>query len=156
MPNGLVADTTLVANQFYLDIDGSPAVMLMSVSGLDVSVESVELVQTTKDGKAVRIRTMSSPQKTGQLTMTRLAVADAGGDGMWKWFKEIHDKGATTQTRKNGSVVLYSSDHKELARYNFRNSWISKISIDGLDISNGSPMKETITLEYDALERRMS
>ena len=153
MPNELVADTALIANSFYLEVDGSPLSMLMSVSGLDVGVEVTELQQTTKDGKQVVIKTLAAKQKTGQLTLTRLAVVDIGSDGMWQWFKNTSEKGALKDARKNGSVVMYSSDHKELARYNFVNGWISKIAVDGLDVSNNSPMKDTITLEIDHLSR---
>ncbi|MGN6242854.1 MAG: phage tail protein [Motilibacteraceae bacterium] len=153
MPNDLVADTTLIANSFFLEIDGNPMSMLMSVSGLDVGVEVAELTQVGKDGKLLTIKTLGQKQKTGQLTLTRLAVVDIDNDGIWKWFKSTSEKGAMTAARKNGSVVMYDASHKELARYNFVNGWISKISVDGLDVSNNSPMKETITLEIDRLER---
>lgn len=153
MPNDLVADTTLIANAFFLEIDGNPMSMLMSVNGLDVGVEVTELTQSTAGGKMVTIKTLAQKQKTGQLTLTRLAVVDIGNDGIWKWFKSTSEKGAMKDARKNGSVVMYDASGKELARYNFTAGWISKISVDGLDVGNNSPMKETITLEIDRLER---
>lgn len=153
MPNELVADTTLIANSFFLEIDGNPMSMLMSVGGLDVGVEVTELQQVAKDGKLHTIKTLAQKQKTGQLTLTRLAVINIGSDGIWKWFKDTSEKGAMTAARKNGSVVMYDAKHTELARYNFINGWISKIAVDGLDVGNNSPMKETITLEIDRLER---
>jgi phage tail-like protein len=153
VPNDLVANTTLIANSFFLEIDSNPMSMLMSVSGLDISVEATELQQVGKDGKLLTIKTLAQKQKTGQLTLTRLAVVDIANDGIWKWFKTTAEKGPKTEERKNGSVVMYDSSHVELARFNFTAGWISKISVDGLDVSNNSPMKETITLEIDRLER---
>ncbi len=153
MPNALVADTGLIGNAFYLDVDGAPLTMLTSVSGLDIGVEVTNLMQTSADGKAVWTRTLAAKQSVGTLILTRLAVVDTTSDGIWKWFQETSLKGALDAARKTGSVVLYGSDSTELGRYNFTNGWISKISLDALDVSSGTPIKETITLEIDFLER---
>jgi hypothetical protein len=111
------------------------------------------LMQTSADGKAVWTRTLAAKQNVGTLTLTRLAVVDTTADGIWKWFQETSLKGALDAARKTGSVVLYGSDSTELGRYNFTNGWISKIALDALDVSSGTPIKETITLEIDFLER---
>lgn len=153
MPNALLSDTALISNAFYLEIDGTPLTMLMSVSGLDIGVEATDLRQTTATGQAVWTRTLGTKQKSGTLTMTRLAVVDTASDGIWKWFQDTSLKGSLDSARKNGAIVLYSSDGKELGRYSFTKGWISKIALDGLDISAGNPLKETITLEIDLLER---
>ncbi|MBT0768218.1 phage tail protein [Kineosporia sp. J2-2] len=153
MPNTLVSDTALISNAFYLEIDGAPLTMLISVSGLDISVEATDLRQTTATGQAVWTRTLGTKQKGGTLQMTRLAVVDTASDGIWKWFSDTSLKGSLEAARKNGSIVLYSSDGKELGRYNFTNGWISKIGLDQLDITSGNPLKESITLEIDLLER---
>lgn len=153
MPNALLSDTALISNAFYLEIDGTPMTMLMSVSGLDIGVEVTDLRQTTATGQAVWTRTLGTKQKGGTLSMTRLAVIDTASDGIWKWFSETSLKGSLDAARKNGSIVLYSSDGKELGRYNFTKGWISKIALDGLDISSGNPLKETITMEIDLLAR---
>lgn len=153
MPNALVADTGLIGNAFYLEVDGTPLTMLTSVSGLDIGVEVTNLMQTSADGKAVWTRTLAAKQNVGTLTLTRLAVVDTTSDGIWKWFQETSLKGALDAARKTGSVVLYGSDSTELGRYNFTNGWISKIALDALDVSSGTPIKETITLEIDFLER---
>jgi phage tail-like protein len=153
MANSLVADTSLIGNAFFLEFDGSPMSMLTSVSGLDIGVEVTNLMQTSADGKSVWTRTLAAKQSVGTLILTRLAVVDTTSDQIWTWFKETSLKGALDAARKTGSVVLYGSDSTELGRYNFTNGWISKIALDALDISSGAPLKETITLEIDFLER---
>ncbi len=153
MPDTVVADIGLMSNAFFLEIDGSPMTMLTGVSGLDVGVEATNLQQTTKDGKITWTRTLGTKQTVGTLTLTRLAVSDAGADGIWSWFKDTSLKGALNDARKGGSVVMYSSDGQELGRYSFTNGWVSKIALESLDITNGNPLKETITLEIDFLER---
>jgi len=153
MSSTVTADTGLMSNAFYLEVDGDPMTMLTGVSGLDVGVEATNMQQTTKDGKITWTRTLGTKQTVGTLSLTRLAVTDAGSDGVWTWFKDTSLKGALTGARKGGSVVMYSSDNKELARYTFTNGWVSKIALESLDVSSGNPLKETITLEIDFLER---
>jgi phage tail-like protein len=153
MADVVVADTGLMSNAFYLEIDGNPMTMLTGVRGLDVGVQATNLQQTTKDGKISWTRTLGTKQTVGTLMLTRLAVTDAGADGVWTWFKDTALKGALQGARKGGSVVMYASDGKELGRYSFTNGWVSKISLEDLDITNGNPLKETITLEIDFLER---
>ena len=76
---------------------------------------------------------------------------------MWKWFNEIRDAGlkATDRTglRKNGSIVLYDSARNEVARFNFFNSWPSKIGTDQLSVDSNEVVKENITLVIERLER---
>ncbi|GLY29474.1 phage tail protein [Kineosporia sp. NBRC 101731] len=151
----VVSNTGLMSNAFYLEVDGSPMTMLTGVSGLDVSVEATDMQQTTAKGQMVWTRTLGSRQTSGTLTLTRLAVDDSPTDGVWQWFSKVKDKGSLTDARKNGSVVLYATDHAtELGRYNFTNGWVSKIALDSLDVSSGNPLKETISLEIDSLERK--
>jgi phage tail-like protein len=43
---------------------------------------------------------------------------------------------------------------KEISRWNFFNAWPSKIEADGLDATKTDPVSETITLQYEKLERK--
>jgi phage tail-like protein len=155
MPDTAVdSNTGLMSNAFYLEVDGTPMTMLTGVDGLEVSVEATDMQQTTDKGKMVWTRTLGSRKNSGTLTLTRLAVDNSTSDGIWKWFMAIKDKGSLTDARKNGSVVLYASDHStELGRFNFTNGWVSKIATDALDVSSGNPLKEKISLEIDSLIR---
>ena len=58
-----------------------------------------------------------------------------------------------TNNRKNGSIVLYDSTNAEVARFNFINGWPSKIATDQLSVESNDPVKETITLTIERLER---
>ncbi|GAB6897080.1 phage tail protein [Kineosporia succinea] len=148
------SNTGLMSNAFYLEVDGTPMTMLTGIQGLDVSVEATDMQQTTDKGKMVWTRTLGSRKNSGTLTLNRLAVDNATSDGIWQWFTKIKDKGSLTDARKNGSVVLYASDHAtELGRFTFTNAWVSSISTDSLDVSSGNPLKETIKLEIDSLVR---
>ena len=157
MPNDLIGNDPLVAQNFFLEIDGSVITMLSGVSGLDVEVDAVTVAQVGKDGKKQMIKALGDQSKAPDLQLTRMAPADAAGDAMWKWFNEVRDKGLAianrASARKNGSIVLYDTTNAEVARFNFFNAWPSKIATDALSVDSNEVVKETITLQCERLER---
>lgn len=157
MPNDLIDKDPLIAQNFFLEIDGEVVTILSSVSGLDVEMEVATAQQVGKDGKSKMIKTLAGRNKAGDLSLVRLAPSDSTQDKLWGWFHDIRNKGILlsdrTNNRKNGSVVLYDSTHKEVARFNFTNGWPSKISTDQLSVDSNDPVKETVTLTIESLER---
>jgi len=157
MPNDLISTDPMVAQNFFLEIDGDVVSILASVSGLDVEVDVVSIQQTGKDGKAQTVKTLGTVTKAPDLSLVRMAPADSSSDKLWTWFNEIKEKGIKladrTNQRKNGSIVMYDSTSAEVARFNFFNGWPSKISTDQLSVDSNDPVKETITLTIERLER---
>jgi phage tail-like protein len=157
MPNELISGDPLIAQNFFLEIDGAVVSILTSVSGLDLEVEVASAQQVGKDGKSQIVKTLAGRNKQGDLTLTRLAPADSTQDKLWQWFHDIRNKGILqndrTNNRKNGSVVIYDSTHGEVARFNFTHGWPSKISTDQLSVDSNDPVKENITLTIETLER---
>lgn len=152
----LISTDPIVLRNFYLEIDGEKLV-LSGVSGLDMELEVVPLSQNGKDGKQQHIKTLGGTLKAPDLTITRMAPAKATDDPIWKWFKEIRDGGFKiadrTGHRKNGSIVLYDSAYMEVGRFNFFKGWPSKIATDALSSDSNEPMKETITLVCERIDR---
>lgn len=157
MPNELFNGDPLIAQNFFLEIDGSVVSVLISVSGLDVEMEVATSQQVGETGKSGIVKTLAGRNKQGDLTLTRLAPPDSTQDKLWGWFHDIRNKGILqadrTNNRKNGSVVLFDSTHKEVARFNFTNGWPSKISTDQLSVDSNDPVKESITMTIETLER---
>lgn len=158
MPNeALIAVDPLIAQNFFLEIDGAIVSILASVSGLDVEMEVATTQQVGKDGKSQIVKTLGNRNKPPDLSLTRLAPPDATQDKMWGWFNDIYTKGILlqdrTNNRKSGSIVMYDSTHVEVARFNFTNGWPSKISTDQLSVESNDPVKETITLTIESLAR---
>ena len=156
MPNDLLSTDPIVAQNFYLEIDGEN-IVLSGVSGLDMEFQVSEIQQVGKDGKAQMIKTRGNVLKVPDLSVTRMAPLDAMSDPIWKWFHDIRDKGFVGATRtggrKNGSIVLYDSSFTEVGRFNFFNGWPSKIGTDAVSTESNDPVKETITLVIERLER---
>ena len=157
MPNDLLDNDPLIAQNFFLEIDGEVVTMLTSVSGLDIEMDVATLQQVGKDGKSVIAKTLAGRNKPPDLSLVRMAAVDATSDKLWTWFTDIESKGIQladrTNQRKNGSIVLYDSTHTEVARFNFTNGWPSKISTDQLSVDSNDPVKETITLVCERLQR---
>jgi phage tail-like protein len=158
MPNAaLIASDPLIALNFFLEIDGEVVSILASVSGLDIELEVATAQQIGKSGKSETVKTLAGRNKVGDLSLVRLAAIDSTSDKLWVWFHKIRTGGmaalARDTNRKNGSVVLYDSTHTEVARFNFTNGWPSKISTDQLSVDSNDPVKETITLVIETLER---
>lgn len=156
MPNDLISNDPIVARNFYLELDGENLV-LSGVSGLEIELDVVSIAQNGKDGKQQHIKTLGGVLKAPQITVTRMAPLNAKNDPVWKWFLRIRDGGmkaaARSATRKNGSIVLYDSAYDEVGRFNFFNGWPSKIATDSLSTDSNDPMKETIVLEVERIER---
>ncbi len=156
MPNDLISTDPIVAQNFYLEIDGQN-IILSGVSGLDVEADVVTIQQVGKNSKAQAIKTRGNVNKAGDLTITRMAPLDAKKDPVWSWFNDIRAKGfagnARVTNRKNGSVVLYDSAFTEVGRFDFFNGWPSKISTDAVSTDSNEAVKETITLVIERLER---
>jgi phage tail-like protein len=157
VPNDLISTDPLIAQNFFLEIDGEVMTMLSGVSGLDIEVDVSSLQQVGKGGQMQIVKTLGSQNKAPDLSLTRMAPADSSSDAMWKWFIEIRDKGLKitdrASNRKNGSVVMYDSTNAEVARFNFFHAWPSKISTDSLSVDSNDAVKETITLVCERLER---
>jgi len=157
MPNELLSNDPLVAQYFFLEIDGKPLTMLSGVSGLDLEIDVVTIQQQGPDGKQQSIKTRGTVTKAGDLSLTRMAAIDVTQDGIWKWFTDVRDKGfgiaERASNRKNGSVVMYDSSTKEVGRFNFYNAWPSKIATDAMSTDSNDPVKETITLVCERIER---
>ncbi len=156
MANDLISQDPLVAQNFYLELDGV-SIVLSGVGGLDLEFDVVTIAQAGPGGVKQQVKTRGSILKVSDLSITRMAPMNALDDPIWKWFYAIHDKGFVigdrVGNRKNGSVVLYDSSLAEIGRYNFFNGWPSKISTDQVSSDSNEPVKETITLVIERLQR---
>jgi phage tail-like protein len=148
----------LIGTNFFFEIDGEVIANLTSVDGLSLELEKADITQRTTSGQFVQHVAFSKPKWTGELTVKRLAPLDASNDAMWTWFNTIRDKGMSADNRsgerKNGSIVVYDSTMTEIGRWNFYDAWPSKIENDGFDVSKNDPVGESITIQYEKLERK--
>lgn len=157
MPLNLTKADPLVATNFFLTIGQETITNITSVEGLRMEVDAVDLNQRGTKGVLIQHKMMAKPKLAGELTFKRIQPNQITTDPIWKWFLLVRNTGmkATGRTtpRRSGSIVGYDSSLTEVSRWNFTESWPSKIEVDGYDVTKNDPLHETVTLQYETLLR---
>ena len=71
---------------------------------------------------------------------------------LWNWHYAMH-QGNVVEARRNGSVVLYDYTLGEVARYNFFNGWVSKITMGSAKAGANEILTEEISIVCEELIR---
>ncbi|HXJ65909.1 MAG TPA: phage tail protein [Actinomycetota bacterium] len=138
----------LTTFSFHVELDGIDIGAFKEASGVDSETEIVEYKETTKDGKMI-IRKLPGAMKWSDITLKKRI--DSKKD-LWDWRKEV-EQGDIDNARRNGSIVLYDSTAKEVARWNFMNGWPSKWKGADLNAGENAVAVEEITITHEGLER---
>jgi len=150
MPGGVptLPQDALVAQRFKIEIKGTAIATFQEVSGLVSELEVVELKANDMMGKPI-VKKMIGAHKPPTITLKR--AADSSMD-LWNWHKSALD-GDLVGARREGSIVQMDFTHTEVARYNFYEAWISKLSASGMKAGDNSPSIEEVTIVCERLER---
>ncbi len=138
----------LTTFSFHVELDGIDIGAFKEASGVDSETEIVEYKETTKDGKML-IRKLPGAMKWSDITLKKRI--DSKKD-LWDWRKEV-EQGDIDSARRNGSIVLYDSTAKEVARWNFMNGWPSKWKGADLNAGENAVAVEEITITHEGMER---
>jgi phage tail-like protein len=144
---GLATDA-LASYTFSIEIDRTEIAQFSEVSGLASEVDVIELKENTIDGKLV-IHKAPGAIKPATLTLKR---AKNSSTELWKWHEAVM-QGKLGDARRNGSVVMKSFDGSEVARYNFENAWVSKVSMGTLKAGSNEVLMEEVSIVTEALNR---
>jgi phage tail-like protein len=138
----------LASYLFAINIDGIEIAQFAEVSGLVSELDVVELKENTADGKLI-IHKAPGAMKPPTITLKR---AKNSSKAIWEWHESML-QGKVGDGRKNGSIVLKSYDGSEVARYNFTNAWVSKISTGTLKAGANEVLMEEASLVCESVER---
>jgi phage tail-like protein len=150
MANGLpsLPSDALASYLFAIEIDSVEIAQFAEVSGLASEMDVVELKENSKDGKLI-IHKAPGAVKPPTITLKR---AKNSSKALWDWHQSMRD-GKVSEGRKNGSVILKSYDGSEVARYNFTNAWISKITTGALKAGANEVLMEEASLVCESFTR---
>lgn len=150
MPAGLpnLPSDALASYLFAIEIDSIEIAQFSEVSGLVSEVDVIELKENTRDGKLV-IHKSPGAMKPPTITLKR---AKNASKALWDWHQAML-QGKVSESRKNGSVILKSYDGSEVARYNFTNAWVSKISTGTLKAGANEVLMEEASLVCESFTR---
>jgi phage tail-like protein len=138
----------LTTFSFHVELDGIDVGSFKEATGVESETEVIEFKETGKHGKIV-IRKHPGAMKWSDITLKK--AVDKKKD-LWEWRAKV-EKGDIDKARKNGSIVLYDSKSKEIARWNFFSGWPSKWKGADLNAGENSVALEEITITHEGLER---
>lgn len=138
------------ANSFFLLVEGyDPIGSFQEISGLDSETEVRELIQSTKDGKQVLIKSQGGATlKPGKLTL-KYAAFDT--DPFLKMRQLVVD-GKMEEARKNATLTVYNTEDKAVMKFEFIHTWVSKLSYSSLSAKSNDTVTVTATLEHEGMK----
>ena len=71
---------------------------------------------------------------------------------LWNWHYAMY-QGNIGEARRNGSIVLYDYSYGEIARYNFFNGWVSKLTMGAAKAGANEVLTEECTIVCEELTR---
>lgn len=139
----------LVAFKFGLEIEGKLSGFFTQVSGIGSETEVIEQkIVNSQTGETMIL------QLPGRLSWTPVTLKRGVTSAMdiWKWRDQVV-QGKVKDARTNCSIIAYSQENKEIARWNFVNAWPSKVSGPELDAGSTTYMVEDVTIVHEGMVR---
>jgi phage tail-like protein len=147
VPTATVNDA-LAARHFAVEIDGTQIAQFTELSGITSEMDVVELKENSKEGKPI-IKKLPGSRKAPTITLKRAKNVSMD---LYNWHKDMLD-GKVTKARKNGSIIFYDYEFGEVARWNFENGWVSKLTTSTLKAGSNEVITEEATIVAENLER---
>lgn len=138
----------LVGYHFFVEVQGKLLGSFREATGLSSESEKIEYKASGPKGEEI---TITQPGRTKYPDIVLKRGLTSNRD-MWEWRKEIED-GKFKDSKKNGSIILYSQSHEEVARWNFENAWPLKVEGPGLNSGNNEIAVESLTLAVSRTTR---
>lgn len=138
----------LVGYHFSIDLQGVIKGYFTECTGLGSEHETIDHKVVNEKGQEV---VMKIP---GRLKWENIVLKRGITSNMdvWKWRKQVED-GGVKDARKNGSIVMYDQELKEVARWNFQNAWPIKVSGPQPKADSNELGVEELTLAHEYIVR---
>lgn len=137
----------LSAFRFMVEIDGVTAATFKEATGFESETEVIEYKECTADGRLITRKVPGTP-KWADITLKRHVESTSA---LWEWRKQVTD-GDIEGARRNGSFILYNSQHEEVKRWNFQNGWPSKWKGPDGNAGEDQVAVEELTVVVEGLE----
>jgi len=139
-------DADFQGSFFAFELDGVNLAWFTGCSGLSLEFD----VTTFKagDGTSVIERKRAGKPKYSEVVLKRGLTTDTA---LHDWFTEVVDS-TTKDIYKSGSIVIYSRDGEEAARFNLEQCWPSKLTNSDLSAGSDDVMIEEITIQHEFID----
>lgn len=139
----------LVGFNFMVEISGVISGYFQEASGLGSESEIIEHKIMAKGAKEPLIRKIPGRLKWSDIVLKRGITANMD---FYDWRKSV-EQGKVEEARKDGSVVMFTQDHVEVARWNFTKGWPSKISGPSVKADGNDVGVEELTIVHEGIKR---
>ena len=144
-----LASDPLVGFNFMVEISGVITGYFQEASGLGSESEVIEHKIMAKGAKESLVRKIPGRLKWSDIVLKRGITANMD---FYDWRKQV-ENGAVDAARKDGSVVMFTQDHTEVARWNFSKGWPSKISGPSVKADGNDVGVEELTIVHEGIKR---
>jgi phage tail-like protein len=138
----------LVSAWFGVEFQGQVNGAFRECTGLGSENDVVEYKASGPRGEYV-IKKVPGRMKWNNITLKR-GITDTMD--MWQWRKLV-EQGKLDEARKNGSIVMFSQQGTEVARWDFVNAWPSKLTGPSANAGNNEVAIEELELTHEGYER---
>jgi phage tail-like protein len=141
-------ENPLVAFKFGLEIEGKLSGYFTQVGGIGSETEVIQHKIVSDKGETI------IQQIPGRLSWTPVTLKRGvtSSIDVWKW-RQMVVEGKIDTARTNCSIVAYSQDQTEIARWNFTNAWPSKVVGPDMDSGSVDYMVEDMTIVHEGVIR---
>ena len=146
LPN--LPSDALASYHFTVEIDKTEIAQFSELSGITSELDVIELKENTADGKPV-IHKLPGARKAPTITLKR---AKNASKDLWDWHYAMVN-GKVSDARRNGSIVLKDYEDGEVARYNFTNAWVSKVTTGTLKAGGNEVLMEEVSIVCEEIVR---
>ncbi|MGH6628827.1 MAG: phage tail protein [Burkholderiales bacterium] len=138
----------LVSAWFGVEFQGQVKGAFRECTGMGSENEVVEYKASGEKGEQV-VKKVPGRMKWNNITLKRGITASME---MWAWRKLV-EQGKVDDARKNGSIVMFSTNGDEVARWDFVNAWPSKISGPTANAQNNEVGIEELEIAHEGYSR---
>ena len=138
----------LISSFFSLEITGKMVGAFREVTNLGSENAVVEDKSRGPDGKYI-IRKIPGTLKWNDITLKQGLTDNMD---MWKWRKLV-EQGKVDDARANGSIIMYDTAGKAVARWDLVNCWPSKLSGPAGKADGNEIAVQEMTLAHEGYER---
>lgn len=137
-----------VVHHFALEVQGIEAATFREASGFSSTSEVIENREVGAGGKQFLSK------QPGNIKWADLVLKRGVTDSLdlYNWRQLVID-GRIDEARKDGSIVFYSNDGSEIARFSFVRGWPSEWKGPDVNTTNNDVAVEEITIAHEGLIR---
>jgi phage tail-like protein len=147
------------SSRFYVEFDGLSDKLVRSITDFNFTGQTTgheKPLASTKDGKTLWQTTSGGFKQNPNFTIE--AYLAEGDMDFYNWMlatmpKSEGGKGEWSKNRKNGALVAYDSEDKEIMRWKVTNAWVKSYKVSEFASDSNQLAVETFEIVCEQVDR---